>query len=198
MTLPADLPCTAFIGNRLFASGPLAEVALAIRAVGVSPADPVLLFDDRSGRSFDIDTRGSEAEVLARLAPAAEPGPAEQPRGRGRPRLGVIAREVTLLPRHWDWLTTQPGGASVTLRKLIDDARRNSGDTDRRRAAQDATYHFMSAMAGDLSGFEEAARALYAGDAVRFESELAPWPADVRAHAQRLAAAAFGATSHAA
>ncbi len=78
--------------------------------------------------------------------------PAE-PRGRGRPKLGVVAREVTLLPRHWDWLNAQPGGASVALRKLVEQARRANGDADRARAAREAAYHFMSAMAGDLPAF---------------------------------------------
>jgi hypothetical protein len=92
----------------------------------------------------------------------------------------VVAREVTLLPRHWDWLAAQPGGASVALRKLVEEARRGSADADRRRAARDAAYRFMSAMAGDLPGFEEAARALFADDRQRFDDVVAAWPADIR------------------
>jgi hypothetical protein len=113
-------------------------------------------------------------------------------RGRGRPKLGVVAREVTLLPRHWDWLNTQPGGASVALRKLVEEARRTSGDRDRTRAAQEAAYHFMSAIAGDLPGFEEATRALFAYDRRRFGDLVAQWPEDVRDHAIRLAFADLG------
>jgi hypothetical protein len=112
---------------------------------------------------------------------------APEPRGRGRPKLGVVAREVTLLPRHWDWLATQPGGASVALRKLVEEARRTGGDRDRSRAARDAAYHFMSAMAGNLPGFEEASRALFADDRRRFAGLIAGWPDDVRDHAVKLA-----------
>ena len=110
-----------------------------------------------------------------------------EPRGRGRPKLGVVAREVTLLPRHWDWLAAQPGGASVALRKLVDEARRASGDKDRSAQARDAAYHFMSAMAGNLPQFEEASRALFADDRRRFTGLIADWPADIRDHIVKLA-----------
>jgi hypothetical protein len=176
-------PHTAFAGQRRLASGPLAEVALAVkRVLEREPAAPVLIYDDTTGKAIDIDTRGSDADVLARLAP-----PSAEPRGRGRPKLGVVAREVTLLPRHWDWLNGQPGGASVALRKLVEEARRTSGDRGRARQAQEAAYHFMSAMAGDLPGFEEAARALFASDRARFAELIAGWPADIRDHAVGLA-----------
>ncbi len=111
--------------------------------------------------------------------------------GPGRPKLGVIAREVTLLPRHWQWLSAQPGGASVALRRLVDDARRTHAGSDRRRAAQEAAYRFMTALAGDASGFEQATRALFAADAHRFEEHTSGWPEDVREHAQMLAMDVF-------
>ena len=130
-----------------------------------------LVFEDNTGRQVDLDIRATVEEV----------------RGRGRPRLGVVAREVTLLPRHWDWLNSQPGGASVALRKLVDEARKASGDRDRIRAAQDAAYRFMSALAGNLPGFEEAARALFAHDRRRFGELIAAWPEDVRDYAIKLA-----------
>lgn len=183
---------TAFEGERRLVSGSLAQVALAIKRAGRMAA-PVLVFSDDSGRSLDLDLRGSEDEIVARLprtTPAVpapdEPEPTE-PRGRGRPRLGVVAREVTLLPRHWEWLNAQPGGASVALRKLVDEARRISGDRDRLRTARDAAYHFMSAMAGNLANFEEATRALFADDRRRFAGLIADWPVDVRDHIVRLA-----------
>jgi hypothetical protein len=119
--------------------------------------------------------------------PASPQEPASEPRRRGRPKLGVVAREVTLLPRHWEWLNAQPGGASVALRKLVEAARRANGDKDRSRAARDAAYHFMSAMAGNLPQFEEACRALFAGDHRRFTTLIAAWPGDVRDHIIRLA-----------
>jgi uncharacterized protein len=193
MTSPGHF--TAFVGHSRLASGPLADVALAIKKAK-KPAGqaPILIFDDGSGRSVDIDLRGTDQEILARLpvsatlsaAPTGEPPPSE-PRGRGRPKLGVVAREVTLLPRHWDWLASQPGGASVALRKLVEDARRSNGDRDRHRSARDAAYHFMSAMAGNFKGFEEASRALFANDRQRFGELIAAWPNDVRDHIVSLA-----------
>ena len=190
MTYDTAEQFTAFIGQRLLASGPLAEVALAVRET-TKPAgnEPVLIFNDSSGRSIDVDLRGTDNEIVARLTPPsgeAQP-PASETRGRGRPKLGVVAREVTLLPRHWDWLAAQPGGASVALRKLVDEARRVSGDRDRHRSARDAAYYFMSAMAGDFKGFEEASRALFADDRRRFVELIAAWPADIRDHIVRLA-----------
>src|SRR4029079_4156101 len=99
---------------------------------------------------FDLNLSGTERETLPPLPqPASSPDvetdetAAAEPRGRGRPRLGVVAREGTLLPRHWEWLGTQPGGASVVLRKLVEEARRANGDADRTRAARDAAYRFM-------------------------------------------------------
>jgi hypothetical protein len=193
---------TTFDGHRRIASGPLAANALALkRALEAGAAGPVLVFDDSSGRSVDLDISGSEAAVLERTAlraaqlasqrqPAGadDPAPdAAEPRRRGRPKLGVVSREVTLLPRHWQWLATQPGGASVALRKLVEQARREHADKDRSRVASERAYHFMVAMAGDLEGFEEASRALFANDQAGFARHIAAWPADVREHALRLA-----------
>jgi hypothetical protein len=188
MTVP---PFSAFAGPKLLASGPLAEVAIAIKIATGAIADPIIIFDNATGRSLDLDLRGSHREIIARLPqpPTTEPdteAPTE-PRGRGRPKLGVVAREVTLLPRHWDWLGARPGGASVALRKLVEDARRTNGDRDRQRAARDAAYHFMSTMAGNLPNFEEASRALFADDRRRFAGLIATWPEDIRDHIIKLA-----------
>jgi len=177
---------TAFEGERRLASGSLAEVALAVKRVEGRTSAPIAVFSDSTGRAVDLDLRGSDEDVVARLAETLAPA-AETPRGRGRPRLGVVAREVTLLPRHWEWLNAQPGGASVALRKLVEEARRANGDRDRQRAARDAAYHFMSAMAGNLPNFEEASRALFADDRTRFVSQIAGWPADIRDHVVKLA-----------
>jgi hypothetical protein len=197
MTLSTLLPSyTAFDGHRRLVSGPLATVALAVRqAAGDATPGTILIFDDATGRAIDLDLRGTADEIRARYAaapadasaPAGEPTGEGEPRGRGRPKLGVVSREVTLLPRHWDWLATQPGGASVALRKLVEDARRTHAAADRRRDAQARAYHFMSAIAGDLPGFEEAARALYANDLARLAELIAGWPDDVRDHALALA-----------
>jgi hypothetical protein len=198
-------PCTAFTGHKRLASGPLHEVALAVRnATASGDNGSVFIYEDATGRAIDIDSRGTAEDVIARLAQpvetAAWPSLGEiggndgELRGRGRPKLGVIAREVTLLPRHWDWLNTQPGGASVALRKLVEEARRTSGDKDRTRAAQEAAYHFMSSIAGDLPHFEEATRSLFAYDRRRFSDLVAQWPEDVRDHAIKLAFADLDST----
>ena len=144
------------------------------------PQGACLVFDDATGRQLDLDLREKTA-----VPTSDETAP--EPRGRGRPRLGVVAKEVTLLPRHWDWLAAQPGGASVALRRLVDQARKTSGDRDRVRAAQEAAYSFMSAIAGNLPGFEEAARALFAYERWRFSELIAGWPQDVRDYAIQLA-----------
>jgi hypothetical protein len=189
--------CTAFEGTRRIASGELAEVALRTKEVIDRGGDaPVLIFDDTTSEAIELDLRGTAQEVLERLGePSGEGTPAdpdrEAPRGPGRPKLGVVPREVTLLPRHWDWLNGQPGGASVALRKLVEEARRVNEGKDRVRRAQEAAYRFMSAMAGNLPGFEEATRAFFAGNQARFDELVEPWPADVRDHARTLAAAAF-------
>src|SRR5215471_15655126 len=172
---------TAFHGFRKLASGSAEEL---MRVVKRRPQGEVLVFDDTTGVQTDLDLRGKRHGITDEQAAQQQPA---EPRGRGRPRLGVIAKEVTLLPQHWDWLNLQPGGASVALRKLVDEARRTSGDRDRVRAAQEAAYRFMSAAAGNLPGFEEATRALFAYDRRKFAQLIADWPEDVRDFAVRLA-----------
>src|SRR5580692_1310504 len=185
MNDPQAVAFTAFIGSRRLASGSLDQVAMAAKkAVDRGAQQPVLIYNDSTGRAIDIDSRGSDAEILARLA---RPAPPSMPRGRGRPKLGVVAREVTLLPRHWQWLSSQPGGASVAIRKLVEAARRANQEADQQRQRQEAAYHFMSAMAGNLPNFEEAARALFANDRARFHELVAGWPGDVRDHSTKLA-----------
>lgn len=199
MSSVANPTYTVFGGQQRIAGGPLAVVAVASKAWNERhPEIPVLVFDDATGALREIDLRGTTDDVLQRLPPeAAVPGEASgstasaPPRGRGRPRLGVVAREVTLLPRHWDWLAEQPGGASTTLRKLVEQARRSADGSDRVRRSQEAAYRFMSAMAGDLPGFEEATRALFAGTRARFEDNTQAWPPDLRSYALALAGTAL-------
>lgn len=185
--------CTAFQGSRCIASGPLCEVVLVVKATMEKGAvGPVLTFDDATGHVVDLDVRGTSQEILARLDSLGLPqANQEAPKGRGRPRLGVVAREVTLLPRHWDWLNSQPGGASVALRKLVEEARRTSAGRDGIRHAQEAAYSFMSAIAGDEPGYEEALRALFSLDHQKFKNNTQDWPQDVRDHARRLAGPAL-------
>jgi hypothetical protein len=186
-------PCTAFKGPRCIAAGELADVALKAKTA-VDKGEQVLIFDDTTSESIEVDFRGSAEDVLRRLAQTdGNQATPDGPRGPGRPKLGVVAREITLLPRHWDWLNAQPGGASVALRKLVEEARRANGGKDRVRQSQEATYRFMSIMAGNRPGFEEAMRALFAGHRDRFDQLIAPWPKDVRHHARKLAADALDA-----
>jgi len=186
---------TAFEGDRRIARGSLADVAVEVKCV-VDRGGPtaVLVFDDETSEQAEIDLRGTAEDVRNRFEPTSRPeaDPDEGvPRGPGRPKLGVVAREVTLLPRHWEWLGDQPGGASVALRKLVDEARRANEGKDRIRKAKEAAYRFLTILGGNLPGFEEANRALFAGDSDRFDAEVAGWPADVREHATDLARAAF-------
>ena len=198
---------TAFEGYRILAAGPLADVALAVkRAMDADAAQALLVYQDGSGTQTDLNLSGSDAQVADRYrspagaapdgaAPAGAPPESNEisdsaalaPRGRGRPKLGVVAREVTLLPRHWEWLGAQPGGASVALRKLVEQARRDNDAQGRQRQRQEAAYRFMASMAGNLPGFEEATRALYADDRDRYAQCVAAWPEDVRGYAMRLA-----------
>ncbi len=181
----------AFQNNRCVAFGALPDVALELIDVTRSSPDLVLLFEADSGKALDIDLRGEPEQVLARLPSDANPTPRK--RGRGRPKLGVVAKEVTLLPRHWEWLAEQRGGASATLRRLVDEARKANPGRMQRRRATDATYRFMSGIAGDLRGFESASRALFADQRDAFFDAIAGWPADVHTHLARLAEQAFSA-----
>jgi hypothetical protein len=195
----AEPTFTAFAGARRIDSGPLAAVADATkRAVDAGETGEILIFEDSNAHSVEIDFRGSPVDVQTsvRRALIAQRGPAapveqEPRRGPGRPKLGVVAREVTLLPRHWDWLARQPGGASVALRRLVEEAAKDRDGRERRRLAQEAAYRFMSSRAGNSAHFEDAVRALFAGDAATFSALIADWPGDVAEYARRLAAGAF-------
>jgi uncharacterized protein len=213
-----NILCTAFEGSRQIASGALKDVAFAAKPVvdagaGQPQPLPVLIFNDANSEVIELDWRGSTAEFAARFelvaramaatevpennqpaatSPAASATDATPPpRGPGRPRLGVVAREVTLLPRHWEWLASQPGGASVALRRLVEVARRTSEVKDRVRRTSEVGYKFMSTMAGHEAGFEEASRALFAGDQAGFEANIAAWPADVQTHLKKILSDAF-------
>jgi hypothetical protein len=185
----------AFAGMRRIAQGPLRAVIDAARSLPRDPLRPIRIFDE-TGDGVQIDLSGTPEEVVARLATEL-PGERHDEavtagaRRPGRPKLGVVSKEVTLLPRHWAWLAAQRGSVSATLRRLIDEARHLHEGRDAVRRAQDSAYRFISVMAGDAPGYEEAIRALYRVDAVRFDAASAAWPPDVRSHARDLAAGAF-------
>ena len=175
-------PCVAFDGDRLVAEGAAGEVALAVRRLLQSePEAQVLIFDDATSLPIEIDFEGTEADVLDWVSMWERKPPVAKPQ--------AVGREAELLPRHWEWLDEQPGGASATLRRLVDEARKSGWDAVRR--AQEAAYRFALAMAGDREGFEEATRTLFAGDAAGFERWSEGWPPDVRARARALASRAF-------
>jgi len=171
---------TAFAGHRLLARGDLAKVVRAVH--DAAEAQPIV-FDDATGRVVDLDLRGSADEAVARVSTPVVPPKAV----RGRPKLGVTAREVTLLPRHWDWLAAQPGGASGALRRLVDEARGQSASADAARQAAEAAYRVMTTLGGNLSGYEEALRALFAGDLQRLAQLMADWPNDIAAYVSDVA-----------
>jgi hypothetical protein len=177
---------SAFAGDRLVAAGPLDELLRRLKAHEARGGSPALVFEDATGRQVDFDLRGTPDDVVARAIP--RPGP-------GRPRLGVVSREVSLLPEHWEWLEAQPSGISAALRRLVDTARRRAPHEERARRACEAANRFMTALAGDRPGYEEATRALFAGDAARFARHVQRWPKDIREHVQKLAAGAFEAAA---
>jgi hypothetical protein len=182
---------TAFEGEARICAGTLPEVVLALkRRMGKAAHGNALIFSDETGGALDFDFHGTEKDVERRLEMFVE-GPAPESAGPGRPRLGVVSREVSLLPRQWEWLASQPGGASAALRRLVDEARRKAGAGPTLKQVQERTYRFLSAVAGDLPGYEEALRALYRKDADRFRQAAGNWPPDILAHARKLAKPVF-------
>lgn len=175
----------AFAGADVIARADLADVVRRSKdRLDRRPDERIAVFDDETGRPVDIDFSGEKAEVLAKLAdhPLIAPPRKRRP---GRPKLGVVSREVSLLPRHWSWLAEQRGGASAALRRLVDTARKGNAAQERTRKAIDAAHCFMWDMAGDLPGFEEASRALFAQDFEAFAQRIAEWPTGIREQLQR-------------
>jgi len=171
---------TAFAGETMVASGPLEVLLPALKArFDLDRGALLLIFEDHTGRQVDFDLRGTLKQVLARALPAPRTGP-------GRPKLGVVAREISLLPRHWEWLEQQPNGASAAIRRLVDQARNHEPEIQRARLAIDAAARFLSAIAGNFPNYEDATRALYAGDSQRLDKLTRGWPRDIQAHLRRM------------
>lgn len=161
---------TVFLKDEILARGSREDVVPAMRALQpLDRSSDLLVFDDETGRQVDLDLR---AEADAPLRP------------RGRPSLGVVAKEVTLLPRHWEWLAQQRGGASATLRKLVEEALRKGRTAKDHR---DAAYRFLNVMAGNLPHFVDLVREMYAGNKVGYDHFSHDWPRDIRDHGRRLA-----------
>jgi uncharacterized protein len=172
---------SVFSGDRCVITAPLKAMLLATKErFDRDPGERILIFEDATGRQVDFDLRGTPEEVVARVVPdTVKAGP-------GRPKLGVVSREVSLLPRHWEWLEQQPNGISAAIRRLVEEARKRDPEEERARLAREAVFRFMTAIAGDLPDFEEAARALFGKDEARFRALVAPWPVDIKDHLLRL------------
>ena len=178
---------TAFAGDLCVAAGELATLLRRTRQhLEHHPHAQILIFDDQTGAQVDFDLRSSPEEVVARVQP---PPAAPRP---GRPKLGVVCREISLLPRHWEWLEAQPNGASAALRRLVDEARKRDPGPALTRKARATAGRAMTALAGDRPGYEEASRALYAGDRAAFLERIGGWPEDVRGYLERLAQDGLG------
>lgn len=183
-----DPTYTAFQGQQRLITGPLRDVLTHLKTLVDSgqrnPNHLLLIFNDQTGRVADFNLNGTLQQILDREAPLPRTGP-------GRPKLGVVSREVSLLPRHWEWLESHPNGASAALRRLIDEARKADPAGERRRQATLPTDRFLTVMGGDLPGAEDASRALYQGDGPTFRRLVQDWPDDIRQHALHLSAGAF-------
>ena len=187
MTTQSPSSFTAFAGSRCLVSGMESEIRKVLRSVRPVDSAPILIFEDETGRQVDLNLSAPDTEDSAPLESRA----AAAPRSVGRPRLGVTAREVTLLPRHWEWLNQQSGGASAALRRMVEEARRKDHPARRIDAARESLYRFMTAMAGNAPRYEEALRALFAGRAEAFIDATAGWDVDIRAYLWRTIPAAF-------
>ncbi|KIS43055.1 hypothetical protein LG58_2846 [Kosakonia radicincitans YD4] len=179
----STLSLTAFQQQRQIAHGSLSELLRQIKSANLSD-EPIFIFNDRDGKRLDINVHGDEASALA-VYPELNEAPTVK--SRGRPKLGVSAKEVTLLPRHWAWLATQPGGASATIRRLIEQAIKTHHHVDIQRQRHERAYHFMQAIAGDFPAYEASLRALFADDEAGFTACIAAWPQDIRRYALQLA-----------
>lgn len=187
-----DQTYTAFIHHTLLIQGSLEKVVLKVKnQVEQHPASAILIFSDSTGKEMDFDFSGSEDDVLRRLEKFIGKNEPQSVSGPGRPKLGVVSREVSLLPRHWEWLSNQPGGASVTLRRLIDETKKQTSSRELIKQAQERAYKFMTTMAGNLSNYEESLRALFSKDKKLFEDLISDWPKDIKKHTLKLASDVF-------
>jgi hypothetical protein len=184
-------PLFAFDGAQRIAAGRYPELVQKVSTyLAAKPQAQVLIFDAETGKQVDLDLRGTSEKLRIRVPAPTQTSASPARLGKGRPKLGVVAKEVTLLPRHWDWLAKQPGGASVTLRKLIERALKEPDAKEQQQARATAAYHFMHAVAGNLAGFEEASRVLFAGNMAGLNAAVARWPGDIGEQVMALAGVA--------
>ncbi|WP_444930084.1 DUF2239 family protein [Microbulbifer sp. SSSA002] len=160
--------------QQIIARGTLETVIRQVKEMNTDP-EPIV-FEAESCKRIELDWHSDTQVLLAELAANT----AARKSKRGRPKLGVTSGEVTLLPRHWEWLRQQPGGASVTLRKLVEQAQKQLSPEERISGKQQALDKFMLLVAGDTPGFEEASRALYRNSLISFEKAIHSWPDDLK------------------
>lgn len=181
---------TAFDGSKIISQGTLAHIALSLKQkTREQKTATLLVFSDLTGRQIDIDLSGTDKQVLDRLK-VYSPQELQANTGAGRPKLGVMPREISLLPNHWEWLLNQDGGSSAVIRNLIDE-KMKSRSKDKVKSAQETTYKFLSAIAGDLPNFEEAIRFLYRKDKKKFSELISSWPKDIIKYSMMLASDVF-------
>lgn len=197
MNYSPDQLCAAFVGSNLIATGALAEVVHEVkRHHDANPNDLILIFDHKKSQPIEVDLRGSVEDVFARLEKQQKViEPKTKVKKPGRPKLGVVSKEVTLLPRHWEWLAQQRGGASITLRRLVGEAMKAADPQAEQRSAQQSTYRLMTAVAGDLPNYEDAIRALFAAEKDDFFNIIADWPEGLRHHIVHISEVAFDSLS---
>lgn len=181
----------AFDGEKRIAAGELEAMLLQTKNYIDGRENPqVLIFEDRTGMQVDFDFRGTPEDVLNRLAEhplfAHDTGDKKQQTGPGRPKLGVVCREVSLLPRHWEWLENQQGGISASIRRLVDEARKREPEKEMERGRRNAASSVMAVLAGNLPGYEEASRALFAGDREQLDNQIKDWPLDIKVYIKAL------------
>jgi hypothetical protein len=196
-TTPTPL-YTAFENHQRIAQGTLIEIATAIKKrLGKASHGDAILFSDATGKVMEINFQGNLKTVLQRLAvfqtdtKNPETKNVETQPGPGRPKLGVVSREISLLPNQWEWLASQPGGASPVLRRLVDEARRKANTEPTPAQLQEKAYRFLSVIAGDLPLYEEALRALYQSDQKKFITAMKSWPEAISSYALALTGTLF-------
>ena len=172
---------TVFIDSNIAAAGTKGDIRNQLQEIAQADlAFLPLIFEDATGRQVDFNPNDEE--------------PPTQKQTVGRPKLGVTAREVTLLPRHWSWLDSQSGGASARLRFLVETAMKDISPKDRIKQAQENCTRFLTAVADNLTDYEDATRALYRRDEAMFWRVTATWPVDIRKYAAMLAEDSFSLT----
>ncbi|MES2802482.1 MAG: DUF2239 family protein [Bdellovibrionota bacterium] len=183
---------TVFAGFKIISQGNIEEVAIATKKYLKKEDDVrLLIFSDLSGKQMDLDLSGADKDVIDRLSVYKAAEASVSVSGPGRPKIGVKPREVSLLPLHWEWLSTQSGGASATIRRLVDEKMKAPTPKDKIKQTQESVYTFLNSIAGDLTNFEDAIRFLYRQDEAKFKDAIADWPKDLKKHTLTLSRGVF-------